>query len=519
MSADPGALVGRVLGGRYVLDRHLGRGAMGDVYRAHHVKVPRAFAVKILRPELVKDPKVVSRFEREAQLAGRLQHRNVTSVIDVGVADGTHYLVMDFADGSDLGTVMAGEPMESTRAIALFGQIVDGLAHAHAHEVVHRDLKPENVIVERSHGEEIVRIVDFGVAILRDGASTSHGRLTTGGLVVGTPHYMAPELATGQAFDHRIDLFALGVILFELLTGVMPFSGSGVEVAMANIQDATPTMALRAPGVRVDPLLEALTRKLMEKQADRRPQTARDVRHLIDLIARDRDAAAQALGVAPVARAPRPLVAAASLESPASARLPLGAAATVSPRLESPAVLVEPHANKPRRLPPTTRASALALVLVVCGLGVALLDHAPPSPPIALELGAEVPLAALRERSTTQDTVPARTRSPLPAPVITPRSRPAPVMDVTTPAPPVAARELAPADVGSVVALYQALARDLKTIADRRDLSADDLWQRYRRIRIQEALATSAKRAAVMNELALIDRQLGQRFGTRLRAR
>ena len=135
MSADPGALVGRVLGGRYVLDRHLGRGAMGDVYRAHHVKVPRAFAVKILRPELVKDPKVVSRFEREAQLAGRLQHRNVTSVIDVGVADGTHYLVMDFADGSDLGTVMAGEPMESVRAIALFGQIVDGLAHAHAHEV------------------------------------------------------------------------------------------------------------------------------------------------------------------------------------------------------------------------------------------------------------------------------------------------------------------------------------------------------------------------------------------------
>src|SRR4051812_5788714 len=221
-------LVGRTLANRYHLEHHLGRGAMGDVYKARHHKVPRKFAVKVLLPDLIRDPKVIARFEREAELAGRLRHRNVTSVIDVGETEGTRFLVMDFAEGCDLGTLMGRGRLEPARAVALFRQIVEGLEHAHANDVVHRDLKPENVIVEQAGEEEIARIVDFGVAILRDGAASKEDRLTTGGLVIGTPHYMAPELATGKAFDHRIDLFALGVMLYELLTGVMPFDGTGV---------------------------------------------------------------------------------------------------------------------------------------------------------------------------------------------------------------------------------------------------------------------------------------------------
>src|SRR5262245_6608869 len=264
---------------------------MGIVYRARHVAVGRPFAVKILHPRFLTDDKTRARFTREAELAGWLHHRNVVGVVDAGeTPDGLHYLVMEFVDGTTLYDLISQTaPMPATRVCALVRQLCDGLAHAHERGLIHRDFKTENVIVERDGSAEVPKIADFGIAILRDEAgSSSTARLTTAGLVLGTPHYMAPEHATGGTIDHRIDLFALGVMCFEMLTGRAPFDGDGVDVARANLLLDTPIMSERVPGLRVDPLLEALTRKLMMKSRDARPQTARAARELVDLIHRHR---------------------------------------------------------------------------------------------------------------------------------------------------------------------------------------------------------------------------------------
>jgi serine/threonine protein kinase len=295
---DP--LIGRVLGSRYRVEALLGKGAMGAVYRARHVKVGRPFAVKVLHERLLVDPKLRKRFEREAELAGKLHHINVIGVVDVGESeDGIHYMVMEFAEGQTLGSLVDG-PMDPKRVINLAQQLCDGLQHAHEHGLIHRDFKPENVIVEKDRfGNERPRIVDFGIAILRDDADDPEkkDRLTTAGLVLGTPHYMAPEHAMGGGIDHRIDLFALGVIMYELLTGWLPFDGDGVDVARANLIAATPPMGVRVPGLIVDPLLEAFTRQLMQKKPADRPESAKAARHLLDLIERDRPMAARIFGV------------------------------------------------------------------------------------------------------------------------------------------------------------------------------------------------------------------------------
>src|SRR4051812_44377774 len=158
-------LVGQTLANRYLIESRLGEGAMGAVYRAKHVKVGRAFAVKVLHPRLLEDRKVLQRFEREAELAGRLRHPNVIGVVDVGeTGDGLRYMVMDFAEGPDLASLLSEAPFPPQRVMTLTRQMLEGLYHAHEAGLIHRDFKPENVIVERdSHNAEVPRIVDFGI--------------------------------------------------------------------------------------------------------------------------------------------------------------------------------------------------------------------------------------------------------------------------------------------------------------------------------------------------------------------
>ncbi len=294
-------IVGQTLANRYLIETRLGEGAMGAVYRAKHVKVGRAFAVKVLHPRLLEDKKVLARFEREAELAGRLRHPNVIGVVDVGeTPDGMRYMVMDFAEGPDLASLLSEAPMPAQRVMLLTRQLLEGLFHAHEQGLIHRDFKPENVIVEKdSHGAEVPRIVDFGIAILREGGESSAGpgRLTTNGLVLGTPHYMAPEQAVADPIDHRIDLFALGIMVYEMLSGKLPFDGTGAEVARANLLLDPPLISERVPYLEVDPLLEAFARRMMAKKRDQRPATAKVARDLLDLIEKDRPAAATALGV------------------------------------------------------------------------------------------------------------------------------------------------------------------------------------------------------------------------------
>ncbi len=308
-------LIGEVLASRYQIEARLGEGAMGSVYKAKHVKVGRPFAIKVLHPRLLVDDKTLQRFEREAELAGRLHHPNVIGVVDVGeTSDGLRYMVMDYAEGPDLAALLGEAPMPAERIIHLARQMLEGLYHAHEQGLIHRDFKPENVIVERdSHGEEVPRIVDFGIAILREGGESTGGagRLTTNGLVLGTPHYMAPEQAVNDPIDHRIDLFALGIMIYEMLCGKLPFDGNGAEVARANLMLDPPRIAERVPFLEVDPLLEALARKLMQKKRDLRPATAKAAREILDLIVKDRAAAAALLEVplttARVTRSTQPL--------------------------------------------------------------------------------------------------------------------------------------------------------------------------------------------------------------------
>lgn len=522
-SEDARLIEGQVLAGRYWLQQHLGRGAMGDVFRAQHTKVRRAFAVKVLHPQLVADPKLCLRFEREAELAGRLSHRNVVSVIDVGETTTSRYIVMDFADGEGLDRILASGALAPQRAIGLLEQICDGLAHAHEHGLVHRDLKPENIIVEISDDAEVPRIVDFGLAILCEGAASAEDRLTTRGLVLGTPHYLAPEAALSPGFDHRADLFALGVIMFEMLTGRLPFDGDGVEVAQANVHAPTPQMVDRAPDVAVDPRLEALTRRLLAKNPDDRPATAREVRATLELIQRDRVRAAtrNRLEAPPMREPQRAMTEPPPLcsEAPAVMRPVTMQSEPALPRRE--------QLLRARRRSRRIKAAGLAAVLVgALSIGIAVRGSStttvarlavaqPPITPVYMT-ATEIHVPAPAPSPTLPVTPVRRVREPVithaqpptgPAQLVSP---PAPV-EITQPAP----RELtetAPVDGKLVLELYASLGRELKRIADRRDMSADDLWQRYRRLRIQEMIGSASQRAEAMNVLAAIDEELARRF-------
>jgi serine/threonine protein kinase len=280
---DPGDLVGKIIDGKYRIEAQLGSGSMGIVFRARHTRLLRQYAIKILHPRLLSDAKLRRRFTLEAELAARLSHPNVIGVTDMGELDGHSFIVMDLGTGPTLGNLIEQGPFDPLRACRLIRQLCDGLAHAHVRGLIHRDLKPDNVIVESSDGSEVARIADFGIAILRESVG-SPARLTTSGLVVGTPHYMSPEMATGSEFDHRLDLFALGVICFEMLTGRLPFEGSGVAVMHAYVNDEIPPMMARAPGVFVDPLLEAFTRRLLSKRPEARPADAATTRDQLDEI-------------------------------------------------------------------------------------------------------------------------------------------------------------------------------------------------------------------------------------------
>ena len=299
----PPELVGKVVLDRYFVEAELGAGAMGTVYRARHQKLGRAVALKVMHDHLVHEPTLLARFRREATLAGRLRHPNVVAVLDVDeTPDGKQVMVLELVDGVSLGELM-DDRIPHPRILDLVKQLLRGLEHAHAAGLVHRDLKPDNVIVSRGDdGAEIAQIVDFGIAALR-GTDETLERLTGTGMIVGTPLYMAPEQARAEAVDHRADLYALGVIIYEMLTGLAPFEGTAMEVAVAKMDRDPMPLSVRAPDVVVERVLEAYMRKLLSRLPADRFATARDALDILELYERDREAAATALGVIDVAKA------------------------------------------------------------------------------------------------------------------------------------------------------------------------------------------------------------------------
>nr|HEX4313506.1 serine/threonine-protein kinase [Kofleriaceae bacterium] len=272
---EAAGLVGQTVLDRYVVESVLGAGAMGVVYRGRHVNLPRQVAIKVMHDDVEREPSMLARFRREAVVAGKLHHPNVAAVIDVGDHAGRPVMVLEFADGPSLADVMTREhPMPGARIVELVRGILAGLDHAHGLGLVHRDLKPDNVIVEA----EGPRIVDFGIAFLRDpDASDDGGRLTASGMIVGTPRYMAPEQAAGGDIDHRVDLFSLGVIVYEMLAGAPPFEGTPVEVAVSNMTFDAPAIA------GADQVLDRFMRRLFRRDLARRFATARAALDALEL--------------------------------------------------------------------------------------------------------------------------------------------------------------------------------------------------------------------------------------------
>ena len=294
-------LVGQVVGG-YLVGEEIGAGAMGVVYRASHLDTNRVVALKILHDEHLSQPTAVERFKREARLAARLGHPHIGAVIELVEVSGRCLIAYEFVEGAPLTDIMTA-PLPADRAMLIVAQILRGLEHAHAMELVHRDLKPDNVLVERRNNRDHARIIDFGIAIVSEGSDDSIQRLTATGQVVGTPLYMAPEQARGDVVDQRADLYALGIIAYEMIAGVPPFDGRPMEILAAKLKREPPPIPQRAPSVIVDPLLEQFIRKLMARKPGDRFVTARQALFVLKLIQTEPAAAGPFLGVMDVAKA------------------------------------------------------------------------------------------------------------------------------------------------------------------------------------------------------------------------
>ncbi len=288
--------------GKYKLHEIVGRGGMGVVYRGEHVYIGKEVAVKILHDGYGGREESIKRFLREARAASLINHPNIVDVTDFGKSnDGTVFFVMEFLHGEPLDALMQRERrLELMRAITIVNQIAGALGAAHAKGIVHRDLKPENVmltqregrrelirqisdesglhmVTEREKAFDFVKILDFGVAKVRD-PNVSEARVTQQGVVFGTPEYMAPETARIGVSDPRTDIYALGVIFYEMLTGTIPFAGeTAVDVMLKVVSEPVTPPRDRAPGIEITPEAEHLIMKALSKDPLRRQQSMEEL--------------------------------------------------------------------------------------------------------------------------------------------------------------------------------------------------------------------------------------------------
>ena len=344
--------------GDYVLLAKIGAGGMGQVFKAHHRRLDRDAAIKLLPASLTKDPAAVLRFEREVKAAARLSHPNIVQTYDASVQDGVWYLVMEYVAGTDLATLVARDgPLPVERAIDCIRQAARGLAYAHSQGIVHRDVKPANLLVDQ---QRVVKILDLGLARFQDAAALDG--LTQSGQVMGTVDYMAPEQAFDtRAADARADVYALGCTLHRLLSGKPMYGGDSiVQKLMAHQQQPIPRLAVARGDVPAR--LEGVFARMVAKRPDERFQTMTDVE----------------AALAAVAAAVPSVVAAGRAPSSTS----LGSAAEPTQALEDPfqatRSITVAAADPPRRSPAWQRAAAwIATAGLAAGLAIALLQRGP----------------------------------------------------------------------------------------------------------------------------------------------
>jgi serine/threonine protein kinase len=280
--SDP--LIGTVFAEKYQILSILGKGGMSQVYKARHKFMDRIVAVKVLLEHLVTDAAAVQRFQQESKAASTLNHQNIVTVYDFGqTPSGQAYFVMDCLEGKSLSDYIENEGrLDVSRALEIFQQICDGLDHAHQKGIIHRDLKPNNIVLRPDEqGRETVKIVDFGIAkIMGDGSPQQ--RLTQTGEIFGSPFYMSPEQCQGFTLDTRSDLYSLGCLMFETLTGVPPQMGDTfVQTALKHINDPPPSFSGVSPNANVPRQVEYVIQRCLEKSPKERFATAAEVKQAL----------------------------------------------------------------------------------------------------------------------------------------------------------------------------------------------------------------------------------------------
>ncbi|AKF05615.1 serine/threonine-protein kinase [Sandaracinus amylolyticus] len=449
-SLRPDPVLGATLAGKYQVLELLGEGAMGRVYRAKQIALDKEIAVKVLHRHLTGTERIEMRFHREARAASRLSHPNSLHIHDFGTTDdGTLYIAMELLDGEDLQTILDHDhPLSPARIAALLVPVLRALEEAHRAGIIHRDLKPENVVVQPDRsGREHVKVCDFGIAKILD-QDEGHA-ITVDGFVCGTPQYMAPEQSRGDVIDHRSDLYAAGVVLYQMICGVVPFAGeNALGVLTRHLVEAPIPPSERRHELGVPPALEAICLRALQKDPGDRWQSAADMADAVERAVRELGTDADArLGEGPF----RPT------------------AAKPAPKKSEAPPPNEPVATRASALPRTWMMMAPALIAaiaLVAVLGSRGSEDAPRAPREAAATPAQVSVAAPPTTAIEAPSIePARTDDPrldettheTPAPVSPPpprarRERATTSAIVDTGEPAAASVEVAPAEPSRTIA-------------------------------------------------------------------
>ena len=281
------SLVGRTLNNRYIVKRKIGEGGFGAVFEGMQVATERLVALKVLHPQSVSDATVVARFRREAEACSKLRSPHTVIIYDFDqTEDGVLYLAMELVNGQSLQDIQRAQGViPAERCLRILDQVAEALGEAHAKGIVHRDMKPENIMVEQRDGDDFVKVLDFGIAKIVSGdANKGAPALTAIGQTVGTLEFMSPEQLRGKTLDGRSDIYALGMVAYEMLTGELPFkkSKSTTEVIQYHLQTPPPPPSTLNPEADVPAKVDELVQRMCAKARDDRHASAEDLRQRID---------------------------------------------------------------------------------------------------------------------------------------------------------------------------------------------------------------------------------------------